>query len=202
MMQPFRSETGLLASIPTSNVDTDVIMPKQFLRGIDRKGLARGVFHELRADPAQHPDFALNHPDLKGAIFLVVGPNFGCGSSREHAVWGLMQYGIRAIIGTSFGGIFSDNAANNGLLLLSCPEDRVERLHRAATDSLPCIMTLDLERQVIALESGEMPFEIDAGRKAAILSGQDQIARTESLLHGFDGFETLYQQERPWLRLA
>src|SRR4051812_15609820 len=120
-MQPFTTVTGPAAALPAANVDTDVIMPKQFLKGIDRSGLDRGTFFDLRFDAEGQPrsEFILNRPAWADARFLVVGPNFGCGSSREHAVWGLLQLGIRAIIGTSFAGIFADNAGNNGLLLVT-----------------------------------------------------------------------------------
>jgi 3-isopropylmalate/(R)-2-methylmalate dehydratase small subunit len=121
-MTPFSTVQGIAVPLPAANIDTDVIMPKQFLKGIDRSGLKHGLFHDLRFDKAgcEHTDFILNLPAWKAASFLVVGDNFGCGSSREHAVWGLMQYGVRALIGTSFAGIFFDNCARNGLLGLRC----------------------------------------------------------------------------------
>lgn len=198
MMQPFKVETGLIASIPMANIDTDVIMPKQFLKGIDRKGLARGVFYDLRSAPEKHPDFALNRPGFAQPKFLATGPNFGCGSSREHAVWGLMQFGIRAILGTSFGGIFADNAANNGLLVLSLPDVDIARIASAAHD-LPCDITINLEAQTIALPDQTLGFEIEADRKEAMLAGQDAIARTEAVMTGFDAFEAAYLSDRPWL---
>ncbi|MAU21624.1 MAG: 3-isopropylmalate dehydratase small subunit [Martelella sp.] len=197
-MQPFTVETGVIASIPTPNIDTDVIMPKQFLKGIDRKGLARGIFYDLRSSPETYPDFALNRPATASPKFLVTGPNFGCGSSREHAVWGLMQFGIRAIIGTTFGGIFADNADNNGLLLIVCTPDDVDRLHEVASQSA-CEITIDLECQTIALADRVIPFEIGAERKAAMLAGEDAIGRTEAILNDLDAFETRYFAERPWL---
>ncbi|MGV0817200.1 3-isopropylmalate dehydratase small subunit [Martelella sp. AMO21009] len=197
-MQPFKVETGVIASIPLSNVDTDVIMPKQFLKGIDRKGLARGVFYDLRSSPETYPDFALNRAATASPKFLATGPNFGCGSSREHAVWGLMQFGIRAIIGTTFGGIFADNADNNGLLLIACNPDDVDRLHEVASQSA-CEITIDLERQTIALADRVISFGIGAERKAAMLAGEDAIGRTEAILNDLDAFETRYFAERPWL---
>lgn len=197
-MQPFRTETGLLASIPMSNVDTDVIMPKQFLKGVDREGLAHGVFFDLRSRPGEHPDFALNRPELANPKFLVTGPNFGCGSSREHAVWGLMQFGVRAIVGTSFGGIFADNAENNGLLILRCHEPLVANLHRCA-EAAPCEITIDLEAQTIRMGGTEFTFAIPAEQKAAVLAGRDHIDRTLDMLGDFDGFEQQYLAARPWL---
>lgn len=197
-MQSFTIETGRVASLPMANIDTDVIMPKQFLKGIDRQGLAGGVFYDLRTSPQLHPDFALNHPALTSPKFLVTGPNFGCGSSREHAVWGMMQFGIRAVIGTSFGGIFADNSDNNGLLLLNCDSESVEALHRLARH-VPCEMTVDLNEQQIRVCDHIFPFEISAGRKSMLLAGQDSIARTEGVLNDFEGFEQQYFQKSPWL---
>jgi 3-isopropylmalate/(R)-2-methylmalate dehydratase small subunit len=202
MMQPFIVQTGLLAAIPMPNVDTDVIMPKQFLKGIDRSDMARGVFHELRSAPDRYPDFAFNRPGLTQPRFLVTGPNFGCGSSREHAVWGLMQFGICAIIGTTFGGIFADNADNNGLLIIRGTEAMVAGLTERA-ETGPCTITIDLEAQVIALADGALlSFDIGADQKAALLAGQDAIARTVALLDDLDGFEARYRAARPWLATA
>ena len=119
-MQPFNTVSGSAAPLLASNIDTDVIMPKQFLKGIDRKGLDRGLFFDLRflESGEPNPEFILNQPPWNNSAFLVVGPNFGCGSSREHAVWGLKQVGVRALIGTSFAGIFYDNCQRNGVLAI------------------------------------------------------------------------------------
>jgi 3-isopropylmalate/(R)-2-methylmalate dehydratase small subunit len=135
-----------------ANIATDVIMPKHLLKGIDRSGLLDGTLHGLRFDGqgGLRRDFVLNRPEWRDARFLVVGPNFGCGSSREHAVWGVLQLGIRAILGTSFAGIFADNAANNGLLLVSLPESAVESLTLLANDPLRNRLTLNLPAQEIA----------------------------------------------------
>ncbi|MGH6634245.1 MAG: 3-isopropylmalate dehydratase small subunit, partial [Sphingopyxis sp.] len=126
-MERFVRLSGRAAAMPAANIDTDVIMPKAFLKGIDRSGLAAGLFHDLRFDEngAMRRDFILNRADMAETRFLLVGPNFGCGSSREHAVWGMLQYAIRGIIGSSYGAIFADNAANNGLLLLSLPTTEI-----------------------------------------------------------------------------
>ena len=199
-MQPFTIETGRVASLAMANIDTDVIMPKQFLKGTDRQGLARGVFYDLRSSPQEHAEFALNHPALTTPKFLVTGPNFGCGSSREHAVWGMMQFGIRAVIGTSFGGIFADNADNNGLLLLSCDRDVVDGLHALARQ-IPCEMTVDLREQQIRTCGQVFAFEISAERKSMLLAGQDSIARTETVLKNFGAFEQQYFHNAPWLRV-
>ncbi len=152
MHQPFIHVAGAAAALPGANIDTDVIMPKQFLKGIDRSGLRDGTLHDLRFDAqgGLRQDFVLNRPEWRDARFLVVGPNFGCGSSREHAVWGLLQFGIRAILGTSFAGIFADNAANNGLLLVSLPASAVEALTSLANDPIRNRLTVDLPAQEIA----------------------------------------------------
>lgn len=149
-MEKFLRVTGPAAPLPTANIDTDVIMPKIFLKGIDRAGLSQGVFHDLRFDGngVARPGFILNQPAMQGCRFLITGPNFGCGSSREHAVWGLLQYGIRAVIGTSFAGIFADNAANNGLLLVSLDDADLARL-MAEVGPEGGVIEVDLEDCVI-----------------------------------------------------
>src|SRR5580698_4342550 len=133
-MESFDRMTGIAAPFLRANVDTDVIMPKQFLKGVDREGLAAGVFFDLRFNEAKQPQstFILNDPAWRDTSFLVVGPNFGCGSSREHAVWGLLQLGIRVLIGTSFAGIFFDNCARNGLLAITLPPDSFQAVAKAA----------------------------------------------------------------------
>jgi 3-isopropylmalate/(R)-2-methylmalate dehydratase small subunit len=135
-MERFSIVTGIAAPLPSANINTDVIMPKQFLKGIDRSGLRDGTFHDLRFDAngAERPEFILNRSRWRDAVFLVVGPNFGAGSSREHAVWGLRQLGIHALIGTSFAGIFFDNCARNGLLAISLNEETNQRLMDTASD--------------------------------------------------------------------
>jgi 3-isopropylmalate/(R)-2-methylmalate dehydratase small subunit len=155
---PFLVRTGAAAAMPAANVDTDVIMPKQFLKGIDRAGLDKGLFHGLRFDAngAPNPDFVLNQPAWTKARFLVVGPNFGCGSSREHAVWGLKQFGIEALIGTRYAGIFFDNCARNGLLALEADENTVDALMALANDAGDNVFSIDLPNQtILTLESRE-----------------------------------------------
>lgn len=200
-MEKFLSVAGMASPIPTANVDTDVIMPKQFLKGIDRSGLALGLFHDLRFDEAGNvrEDFILNRPATRDSRFLVVGPNFGCGSSREHAVWGMLQYGIRAIVGTSFAGIFADNAANNGLLLVTLAPDEIAGLF-AAVGPMGREMLVDLEAQRISTGDLSIPFSIEADRRTALLEGLDRIGGTLRHADVIRSFESAYLSESPWLR--
>jgi 3-isopropylmalate/(R)-2-methylmalate dehydratase small subunit len=199
---PFTNVSGIAAPFPRPNVDTDVIMPKSFLKGIDRSGLDIGVFNLLRfPDGERDPDFILNKPDYADTKFLVVGPNFGCGSSREHAVWGMMQYGIRALIGTSFAGIFDDNCSNNGLLTIVL--DKVTVDHILDVVSLPeqAVMTINLVNQTIHLDAGSevIAFDIDALRKDALLRGLDAIGVTLAHTDDICAFEADYKRANPWL---
>lgn len=201
-MQPFTIVTGAAAALPAANTDTDVIMPKQFLKGIDRSGLDRGAFHDLRfgAGDVPRPDFVLNRPEWADTRFLVVGPNFGCGSSREHAVWGLLQLGIRAIIGTSFAGIFADNAANNGLLLITLDPGQVATLSALASDPAYNRLTIDLPAQIIAVALEEpIPFEIAPLRKDALVRGLDAIGTTLDQAPLIRAFEAQHHADQPWL---
>jgi len=199
-MEKFLSVTGMACPIATANVDTDVIMPKQFLKGIDRSGLARGLFHDLRFTESGEPrgDFILNRPATRDSRFLVVGPNFGCGSSREHAVWGMLQYGIRAIIGTSFAGIFADNAANNGLLLVALsPKDVVALFEAVGSEGRE--IRVDLEAQTIVAGGLSIAFPIEADRRNALLDGLDRIGGTLRHAEKIRAFEQDYLQANPWL---
>lgn len=201
-MKPFDVVSGVAAPLPAANVDTDVIMPKQFLKGIDRQGLDRGVFHDLRFDETgrPRPGFALNQEPWTQARFLVVGPNFGCGSSREHAVWGLAQLGVRAIIGTSFAGIFADNCARNGLLLITLPPEAVEALLARVSARTANSLVIDLADQRITAEDGyAAAFDIEPTRKAALLQGLDAIGETFQRLPAIDAFERGHMGANPWL---
>lgn len=201
MAEPFVAVSGIAAAWPQPNVDTDVIMPKQFLKGIDRTGLARGVFHDLRFDPAgaPRPGFVLNQAPWQEARFLIVGPNFGCGSSREHAVWGLLQLGIRALIGTSFAGIFFDNCRNNGLLALALEPARVAELAALAEQAGTAAMTIDLSSQTITAAGGHScRFEIEAARKQALLGGLDPIGLTLQRAASIRSFERALAEREPW----
>lgn len=201
-MQPFATVAGPAASLPAAHLDTDVIIPKQFLKGIDRSGLADATFHDLRfsAPGEPRPDFVLNRPDWRDCRFLVVGPNFGCGSSREHAVWGLLQLGIRAIIGTSFAGIFADNAANNGLLLIALDPGAVESLAARAADPARNRLTVDLPAETVTAADGTVfPFAIPALRKDALVRGRDAIGATLDEAEAIRAFEAAHYAAQPWL---
>jgi 3-isopropylmalate/(R)-2-methylmalate dehydratase small subunit len=200
-MQPFRAVTGIAAPLPAANIDTDVIMPKQFLKGIDRQGLDRGVFFDLRFDDhgAPRPDFVLNQAAWAGAAFLVVGPNFGCGSSREHAVWGLAQLGVRALVGTSFAGIFFDNCARNGLLAITLPSGDHAAVLAAASRSAENRMTIDLETQSIIAGDRAIAFAVEASRRQALLEGLDAVGMALSRADDIRAFEARHLADAPWL---
>lgn len=202
-IKPFTTIIGVAAPLPAANVDTDVIMPKQFLRGITRDDLARGLFYDLRFDEAgrEREDFILNQAPYRRASFLVVGPNFGCGSSREHAVWGLAQYGIRAIVGTSFASIFQDNCFRNGLLPVVLTAAKVELLQSTCAAPSRNRLCVDLAARLITLYDGfEIAFEIDALRRDDLLNGRDAIASTLRFATGIRAFERSHWSANPWLK--
>jgi len=201
-MQPFDTVSGSAAPFLASNIDTDVIMPKQFLKGIDRKGLDRGLFFDLRflESGAPNPDFILNQPAWSDAAFLVVGPNFGCGSSREHAVWGLKQVGIRALIGTSFAGIFYDNCQRNGVLAIQVSEAQLKQIAGVISNAETAKIRVNLPEQKIELADGAViPFEIDQLRKQSLLLGLDAIGTTLQRAEQIRSFEAQHLSENPWL---
>jgi 3-isopropylmalate/(R)-2-methylmalate dehydratase small subunit len=201
-LQPFTHVSGKAAPMLAANIDTDVIMPKQFLKGIDRAGLDRGLFFDLRflPDGSPNPEFVLNKPAWQGASFMVVGPNFGCGSSREHAVWGLKQMGIRALIGSSFAGIFYDNCQRNGVLLITLEETVLQRLGQVVSRPDSAQISVDLESQQIGLNDGQViPFEIDTLRKTALLLGLDAIGSTLQRSEQIKAFEREHLAANPWL---
>lgn len=199
-MDRFIRLSGRAAAMPAANIDTDVIMPKAYLKGIDRSGLAIGLFHDLRFDDkgVRRDDFILNRPDMAGTRFLLVGPNFGCGSSREHAVWGMLQYGIRGVIGSSYGAIFADNAANNGLLLLSLPTAEVAAL-MAQLDEGAGDMTIDLDAQRIEMGDYAAGFGIDPATRQSLMLGLDRIGETLTHAESIRAFEKAYLDRKPWL---
>jgi len=199
-MTPFDRVSGAAAPMTTPNIDTDVIMPKMFLKGVDRSGLGDGAFNLLRfIDGKPKPDFVLNQDGYRDACFLVVGPNFGCGSSREHAVWGLQQLGIRALIGTTFAGIFNDNCANNGLLTISLDTATVGTLAGIVAHPTSNRLTIDLAQQTIRIDGGgTIPFAIEPARKEAFLTGRDAISSTLAFADDIRAFEARHRAVNPW----
>ena len=178
--------TGLAAPLPQHNVDTDIIMPKRFLRTITREGLAEGVFADLRfnEDGTEKSEFVLNQPSWRGSTILVVGDNFGCGSSREHAVWALQDYGFSIVIAPSFADIFFSNCFKNGLLPISLDQKIVESLQQETSP-----IHIDLEKQIIKTSTQEISFEIDSHKKKILLEGLDDIAQTFQLEDKITEFE-------------
>ncbi|MGY3440757.1 3-isopropylmalate/(R)-2-methylmalate dehydratase small subunit [Bradyrhizobium sp. USDA 4473] len=173
-----------------------------FLKGVDRSGLGEGAFNLLRFSAGRpNPEFILNQQGYRDACFLVVGPNFGCGSSREHAVWGLQQLGIRALIGTSFAGIFNDNCANNGLLTISLDPGVVSELATVVTDRARNDVTIDLAAQTIRFDRGlrSITFEIEQARKEAFLTGRDFIGSTLAFADDIREFEARHRAANPWM---
>ncbi len=179
-MQSFTVHSGRVAALPRANVDTDQIIPKQFLKRIERTGFGPSLFFDWRylADGSPNPDFELNRPEAAGATILVAGPNFGCGSSREHAPWALAEYGFRSIIAPSFADIFYGNCCQNGMLPVTLPEARVsELLTRAAAGGYE--LTVDLERRRVHDGQGfDEPFTVDDYRREMLLQGLDEIGKT------------------------
>ena len=201
-MQTFTLVKGKAAPMLDANIDTDVIMPKQFLKGIDRQNLDRGLFFDQRVLPGGelNPQFILNRPEWQGSQFLVVGPNFGCGSSREHAVWGMQQSGIRALIGTSFAGIFGDNCQRNGVLLIRLSEQHLAEVGQAASNPQTNTIVIDLPGQKIILSDGKIiPFQIDDRNKEALIKGLDAIGVTMEYKQDIKEFEKTYLDKNPWL---
>lgn len=214
-MQAFTTLTGLVAPLERDNVDTDMIIPKQFLKSIKRSGFGPNLFDELRyldeGQPDQdcsqrplNPDFILNQPCYQGASILLAGRNFGCGSSREHAPWALLDYGFRCIIAPSFADIFYNNCFKNGILPITLSETEVEALfhaENAANEGLK--LTVDLQQQVITLPDGQQfSFNIDEFRRNCLLQGLDEIGLTLQQAAEIKAFEARHQQQFPWLFAA
>lgn len=202
-MEPFIHLTGVAAALPQANVDTDQIMPKQFLKGIDRRGLADGFLFDMRfSSPGQErAEFVLNQAPWRQAAVLLTGPNFGCGSSREHAVWGLRELGIRCIVGTTFGGIFADNCARNGVPAIAVATQALERLMALASDPARCEMVVDLQAMTITTTADGvvLPFEFDPLRRRMLLEGLDAVGLTLQHADDIRAFEQRYLAERPWV---
>ena len=192
--------SGIGAPLPMDDVDTDKIIPARFLRTIKRSGLGRNLFNDLRyqADGAENPDFVLNKPPYREAKLLVAGRNFGCGSSREHAPWALLDFGIRCVIAPSFADIFHNNCFKNGVLPLALGEGEVERLMNACEQQAR--LTVDLPNQrVNATESAAIAFDIDPFRKRCLLEGLDEISLTLERADAITGFEDKQRVAQPWL---
>lgn len=180
-MEKFDRLTAVAIPLPLANLDTDMIIPARYMKALDRAGLGTHLFRELRYSPdgAERPDFILNRGEGRKARIIVGGSNFGCGSSREHAVWALTDFGIRCVIAPSFGDIFAGNARKNGLLLIRLPESTCERLREEIALSQLAPVTVDLGEQRITLASGEpIPFDVDPDDRRTLLEGLDDIART------------------------
>jgi 3-isopropylmalate/(R)-2-methylmalate dehydratase small subunit len=202
-MIPGRTIEGRAAVIAIDNLDTDQIMPKQFLRGIDKTGLDRGLLWDLRfhAYGSPRPDFVLNRPAFAGTRILIAGANFGCGSSREHAVWGLQQYGIAAIIAPSFGEIFYSNAMNNGLLALMLPPAEVQALIVLANlGESPLKIRVDLESLILSTEDRQFEFQLVERYRRMVIDGTDLIGVTLAMRCDIDAFSLGHWADRPWLR--
>jgi 3-isopropylmalate/(R)-2-methylmalate dehydratase small subunit len=201
-MEPFKTLSGVAAPLPMINVDTDMIIPKQFLKTIKRTGLGSALFHEMRTNPdgSENPDFVLNKPAYKQAKILVAGANFGCGSSREHAPWALEDYGIRAIIAPSYADIFYNNCFKNGILPIVLDAAVVDRLFRECEGSEGYRLHVDLDRQTVTTPGGEvLAFEVDGGRKHRLLNGLDDIGLTLLQADKIKAYEEKRKQEAPWL---
>ena len=201
-MEPFTRLTAVAAAMDLPNIDTDRVIPARFLRKPREAGFGPLLFHDVRfdADGAPKPDFVLNHPGYRDAKILVTAENFGCGSSREMAVWALMDYGIRVVIGPSFGDIFFENCFKNGALAVVLPADVAAGLRRALAERPGATLTVDLESQTITGPGGEaIRFEIDAFRKQGLLTGQDEVEMTLARLPAIEAFEARRRVEMPWL---
>ncbi len=210
-MEKFERLNGLVVPLDRANVDTDAIIPKQFLKSVQRSGFGPNLFDEWRyldhgepgMDPAgrrPNPDFVLNQPRYQGASILLARDNFGCGSSREHAVWALLDYGIRVVIAPSFADIFYNNCFKNGVLPIALDAATVDRLFAAVADNPDYRITVDLVRQRITLPDGEeIPFEIDAFRRDCLLAGLDEIGLTLQHADEIRAYEERRRREAPWL---
>ncbi len=201
-MEKFTVLTGVAAPLPMINIDTDMIIPKQFLKTIKRTGLGKNLFDEMRYTPEgkEVPDFILNQPAYRKASILIAGDNFGCGSSREHAPWALMDFGIRCVIAPGFADIFHSNAMKNGIVLIKLPQAEIDTLTKDAQNGSNATFTVDLEAQEITTPDGrKVAFDIDAFRKECLLNGLDDIGLTLRKGEKIDSFEDKRKKETPWL---
>ncbi|MEI2734932.1 MAG: 3-isopropylmalate dehydratase small subunit [Rhodoblastus sp.] len=200
-MEKFTKLTGVAAPMPIVNIDTDMIIPKQYLKTIARTGLGKGLFSEMRykEDGSENPDFVLNQPAYRKAQILVAEDNFGCGSSREHAPWALLDYGIRCVISTSFADIFYNNCFKNGILPIKVSKEDLAKLMDDAERGANATLTVDLEAQEIrGPDGGVVKFDIDAFRKHCLIEGLDDIGLTMVKADKISSFEKKHAAERPW----
>ncbi|MFN0218979.1 MAG: 3-isopropylmalate dehydratase small subunit [Hyphomicrobium sp.] len=202
-MDKFTTLTGVAAPLPLRNVDTDMIIPKQFLKTIQRTGLGKSLFYEMRFDPAsgrEIADFVLNKPQYRNAEILVTGDNFGCGSSREHAPWALLDFGIRCVVAPDFADIFYNNCFQNGILPIKLPQSDVDKLMDDANRGANAKITIDLARQEIrGPDGGVIRFDIDPFRKHCLLNGLDAVGLTLQKDAAIAAYEKKAGSERPWL---
>ncbi|QQS10929.1 MAG: 3-isopropylmalate dehydratase small subunit [Rhodospirillales bacterium] len=202
-MEKFTTLTGVAAPLPIVNIDTDMIIPKQFLKTIKRTGLKEGLFYEMRyaADGAKL-DFVLDRPAYQNSKIIVAGPNFGCGSSREHAPWALLDFGIRCVIAESFADIFYNNCFKNGILPIKLPREDIAKLMDDAERGANAVVTIDLVNQEIkGPDGGTVKFEIDAFRKQSLLDGLDDVGQTLKAAPKIDAFESSQKMGQPWLSM-
>jgi 3-isopropylmalate/(R)-2-methylmalate dehydratase small subunit len=200
--RPFVRETAVAAPLPAANVDTDQILPARFMQRERAAGFGGQLFHDrrFRPDGAPRPEFVLNRPEFAGARILVAGPNFGCGSSRESAVYALADFGIRAVIAPGFGDIFHGNALKNGLIPVTLPERVVADLQARLAAGPDRQVTVDLEAQRVTLPGGaQHPFAVDAFWRECILKGVDEIELTRGFLAEIEAFEREYERAHPWV---
>ncbi|NOR62428.1 MAG: 3-isopropylmalate dehydratase small subunit [Rhodobacteraceae bacterium] len=201
-MEKFTKITGVAAPMPLINIDTDMIIPKLFLKTIKRSGLGKNLFDEMRYDDAgaEIPDFVLNKPAYRNAQIIVAGDNFGCGSSREHAPWALLDFGIRVVISTSFADIFYSNCFKNGILPVILPQEDIDKLMDDAARGANAILNIDLESQTITgPDGGEVSFEVDAFKKHCLINGLDDIGLTMQKSDAIAAFEAQNATSMPWV---
>ena len=201
-MTPFTTLTGIAAPMPLVNIDTDMIIPKQFLKTIQRSGLGKNLFDEMRFTPdgAEIPGFVLNQPAYRHASILIAGDNFGCGSSREHAPWALLDFGIRCVVAPGFADIFYNNCFKNGILPVVLPAEQVAILMEDAQKGANARQSVDLAAQTITTSDGKVfPFEVDAFRKHCLMNGLDDIGLTLEKVASIDTYEATAASSRPWI---
>lgn len=201
-MDKFTTLTGIAAPMPLVNIDTDMIIPKQFLKTIHRSGLGKNLFDEMRFNPdgTEVADFVLNQPAYRDSQIIVAGDNFGCGSSREHAPWALLDFGIRCVISTSFADIFHNNCFKNGILPIVMPAEVVEVLMEDARKGANARITVDLENLTVTTSDGQsFGFDLDPFRRHCLLNGLDDIGLTMEKAPSIDAYEAQMAQSRPWV---